>query len=88
MALSTPALGLLARHSLHPDAIVLDNGTTLTLLKDVRLVPTRRLVCEATWQNRTVFAKFFLVNAHMIMRVVTSRALPHCKHRRFSRQIY
>lgn len=59
MALSTPAHELLARHSLHPDAIVLDNGTTLTLLKDVRLVPTRRLVCEATWQNRTVFAKLF-----------------------------
>ena len=59
MALSTPALALLTQYGLHADAIALDDGTTLTLLNDVRLVPARRLVCQATWQNRAVFAKLF-----------------------------
>lgn len=59
MALSDSALALLAQHGLNADAIALDNGTTLTLLKDVRLVPARRLVCQAAWQNKTVFAKLF-----------------------------
>jgi tRNA A-37 threonylcarbamoyl transferase component Bud32 len=59
MALSTPALALLAQHGLHAGAIDLDNGTTLALLKDVRLVPSRRLVCQAMWQNKMVFAKLF-----------------------------
>lgn len=58
MALSTSALGLLAQHGLYAD-IVLEDGTTLSLLADVRLVPARRLVCQANWQGQAVFAKLF-----------------------------
>lgn len=59
MALSASALDLLAQHELHSADITLENGTTLTLLTDVRLVPARRLVCQASWQGQTVFAKLF-----------------------------
>lgn len=59
MALSASAQALLAQHGLDADTIALDNGSVLQLVTDVRLVPARRLVCQATWQNRAVFAKLF-----------------------------
>jgi tRNA A-37 threonylcarbamoyl transferase component Bud32 len=59
MSLSPSAQALLSQHGLSAVAIALENGTTLQLLTDVRLVPARRLVCQAIWQNRTVFAKLF-----------------------------
>lgn len=59
MRMSLSAQALLVQHSLHAEAILLDDGTTLQLQADVRLVPTRRLVCQAMWQNQTVYAKLF-----------------------------
>lgn len=59
MALSASALNLLAQYGQHAADIALEDGTTLTLLTDVRLVPARRLVCQASWQGQAVFAKLF-----------------------------
>lgn len=58
-ALSASSQALLESHGLHTADITLENGTTLTLLTDVRLVPARRLVCQASWQGQAVFAKLF-----------------------------
>lgn len=59
MALSSYAQALLSEYGLNANAIALENGTTLQLLTDVRLVPARRLVCMAIWQNKAVFVKLF-----------------------------
>ena len=58
-ALSASSLALLESHGLHTADVALEDGTRLILLTDVRLVPARRLVCEASWQGQAVFAKLF-----------------------------
>lgn len=59
MALSASATDLLAQHGLQTSDVVLEDDTTLSLLTDVRFVPARRLVCQASWQGQAVFAKLF-----------------------------
>jgi tRNA A-37 threonylcarbamoyl transferase component Bud32 len=59
MTLSNSGLALLNQYQLGAKAVLLADGSTLELLADVRIVPERRLVCKAHWQNQMVYAKLF-----------------------------
>jgi hypothetical protein len=59
------APGLNINHTLKNEgidhtALRMPNGEILNLHAIVRYVPHRRLVCQATWQQQSVYAKLFV----------------------------
>lgn len=62
-SLMAPTLNInqtLKKEGITQTALRMPNGETLTLHRIVRYVPHRRLVCQGTWQQQSVFAKLFV----------------------------